>query len=204
VTPILAVSAARSGAGKTRLLARLIPALARRGVRVAVLKHTHHDGPFDGRGKDTAVLVEAGAVAAAIEGPSGMALFGPPRGGARALAKLLPPADLVLAEGFKGEPLPRLEVYRKRLGGPFLCATDRRVVAVVSDVAPPRALPAFDPDDVEAIANFVVARLGLALTTPRRPRSRPPAPPRRGSGPSGGSAGSGVRRGDRPRASRAS
>jgi molybdopterin-guanine dinucleotide biosynthesis adapter protein len=181
LTRIVAVSAAHSGAGKTRLLARLIPALARRGVRVAVLKHTHHDGPFDARGKDTAVLVGAGAVAAAIEGPSGMALFGPPCGGARALARLLPPVDLVLAEGFKSEALPRIEVYRKRLGGAFLCATDRRVVAVVSDVAPPRALPTFAPDDVDALANFVVARFGLAVMTPRRARSRAPARPRRGT-----------------------
>lgn len=181
MTPIVAVSAARSGSGKTRLLARLIPALARRGVTVAVLKHTHHDGPFDAGGKDTAVLVRAGAVAAAIEGPAGMALFGPPRGGARALAKLLPPADLVFAEGFKGEALPRIEVYRKRLGGPFLCATDRRVVAVVTDAAPPRAVPTFAPDDVDAVANFVVARFGLAVTTPRRARPRAPARPRRGT-----------------------
>lgn len=179
MTPIVAVSAARSGAGKTRLLARLVPALARRGLRVAVLKHTHHAGSFDTPGKDTAVLAEAGAVAVAIEGPSGMALFAPPAGGARALAAMLPPADLVLAEGFKREALPRIEIYRARLGGPFLCATDRRVLAVVTDAPPPRRLPAFDPDDVDAIANFLVARLGLAVTTPRRRRSPKAAPRRR-------------------------
>ena len=60
-----------SGVGKTRLLVRLIPALARRRVRVAVLKHTRHAHPFDRPGKDTEVLRRAGAVAAAIEGPAG-------------------------------------------------------------------------------------------------------------------------------------
>lgn len=164
--PILAVSAARSGAGKTRLLSQLIPALARRGVRVAVLKHTGHAHAFDAPGKDTEVLRRAGAIAAAIEGPAGMALFGPPTGSARALARLLPPADLVLAEGFKAEPLPRVEVHRARVGGPFLCATDRRVLAVVSDTPPPRRLPTFAPDEVEALAELVCAR----LLRPRRRR----------------------------------
>ena len=203
MTPIVAVSASRSGAGKTRLLAALLPALARRGLRVAVLKHTHHDAAFDAPGKDTAVLVAAGAIAAAIEGPSGMALFGPPRGGARALARLLPPSDLVLAEGFKSEPLPRVEVWRRSVGGPFLCETDRRVVAVVSDAPPPRALPTFAPDDVDALAAFLVARLRLPVRTPRRARrARQPAS-RRGSGPSAARAGSAARRGGTRRSSRA-
>ena len=103
-----------SGAGKTRLLARLIPALARRGVSCAVVKHTRHPHAFDRPGKDTFVLRRAGAVAAAIEGPGETAWFGPPAGGLRALVALLPPVDLVLAEGFKDAPVPRVEVHRRR------------------------------------------------------------------------------------------
>lgn len=170
--PILAVSGS-SGSGKTRLLRRLIPALAARGVRVAVLKHTRHDHPFDQAGKDTEVLRRAGAVAAAIQGPDAMALFGPPLPGARALAALLPPCDLVLAEGWRGEPLPRLEVHRRRVSREFLCATDRRVLAVVSDEPPPRALPRFEADDVAAVAEFVAAWLRRAGRKPARRRVAP-------------------------------
>lgn len=176
MTPIVAVSGP-SGSGKTRLLSRLIPALARRGVAVAVLKHTRHPHPFDQRGKDTEVLRRAGAVAAAIQGPEAMALFGPPRGGARALARLLPPCDLVLAEGWRGEPLPRVEVHRRRVSRDFLCAADRRVVAVVTDEPPPRPLPAFDADDADGVAAFLVERFLAAR--PARRAARRPAPGRR-------------------------
>lgn len=157
VTPIVAVTGP-SGAGKTRALLRLIPLLRRRGVSVAVIKHTGHLHAFDAPGKDTEVLRRAGAVAAAIEGPGGMALFGPPAGGARALARLLPACDLVLAEGWRGEPLPRIEVHRHGVARAFLCATDRRVFAVVSDEAPPRALPRFDADRLAGLADLLVAR----------------------------------------------
>jgi len=176
VAPIVAVSGP-SGAGKTRLLRRLIPALAARGLRVGVLKHTGHVHPFDVPGKDTDVLRRAGAVAAAIQGPAGMALFGPPWGGARALAALLPPCDLVLAEGWKAEPLPRLEVHRRRVSPVFLCATDRRVLAVVGDEPPPRPLPRFRANEVEAVADFLVAwlagrRRAARSASPVRPARR--------------------------------
>jgi molybdopterin-guanine dinucleotide biosynthesis protein B len=178
LTPIVAVSGP-SGAGKTRLLSRLIPALAARGVAVGIVKHTGHAHPFDRPGKDTEVLRRAGAVGAAIQGPDAMALFGPPRAGARALAALLPPCDLVLAEGWRAEPLPRLEVHRRKVSRDFLCATDRRVLAVVGDEPPPRRLPWFEPDAVDAVADLLVAWL-----TRRRPRrARPTRATRRGRRP---------------------
>ncbi|HET6921788.1 MAG TPA: molybdopterin-guanine dinucleotide biosynthesis protein B [Anaeromyxobacteraceae bacterium] len=168
---VLAVSGP-SGSGKTRLLTRLIPALRRRGLVVGALKHAGHAHPIDRRGKDSHRLRRAGAAAVAVQGPAEMAFFGPRLpGGARALARLLPPVDLVLAEGFKREPLPRLEVHRRAVAREFLCGRDRRVVAVVGDEAPPRDLPWFRPSQVEALADFLVGRLRLA---PRRfPTTRP-------------------------------
>ena len=172
---ILAVSGP-SGAGKTRLLVRLIPALRRRGLRVGALKHAGHAHPLDRPGKDSERLRRAGAVSVAVQGPTELALFGPPiPGGARALARLLPPVDLVLAEGFKREPLPRLELHRRAVSRDFLCARDGRVVAVVGDEPPPRDLPRFRPSQFEALADFLVRRLRLA---PRRARPVPPRRPR--------------------------
>jgi molybdopterin-guanine dinucleotide biosynthesis protein MobB len=148
-----------SGSGKTRLLARLIPALARRGVSCAVVKHTRHPHPFDRPGKDTEVLRRAGAVAAAIAGPAEMAWFGPAVRGLDALVALMPRVRLVLAEGFRDAPVARIEVHRRRVSSAFLCSGDPRVFAIVTDEPPPRAIPAFAPDDVEPLAALLCARL---------------------------------------------
>jgi molybdopterin-guanine dinucleotide biosynthesis adapter protein len=168
--PLVVAVSGFSGAGKTRLLARLIPALARRGVSTAVVKHTRHPHDLDRPGKDTHVLRRAGAVAAIIEGPAEMAWFGPPAGGLRALVRLLPAVDLVLAEGFKDDPVPRIEVHRRSIAREFLCAKDPRVFAVVSDEPPPRPVRAFRARDVEPLAMLVVSLL-------RRSR-KPPGPAR--------------------------
>jgi molybdopterin-guanine dinucleotide biosynthesis protein B len=164
--PVIAIGGP-SGVGKTRLLLRLLAALGARGLRVGVLKHTRHRHPFDRRGKDTERARRAGAVAAAIQGPHGMALFGPPRPGLRALAALLPACHLVLAEGFRDEPVARIEVHRRRISRRFLCATDRRVFAVVGDEPPPRRVAWFRDDEAEALASLIVRRIRA-----RHPRSR--------------------------------
>ena len=85
------------------------------------------------------------------------------------MARRLPPVDLVLAEGFRREPVPRVEVHRRSVERSFLCARDRRVFAVVTDEDPPRALPAFRPDEVAPLAELLCTRFGL----PRGPRRRP-------------------------------
>ncbi len=155
-TPILAISGA-SGVGKTTLLVKLIPALQARGITVAALKHSGHGHELDRRGKDSARLRRAGAVAVAVQGAAELAYFGPPVSGMRALARLLPPADLILAEGFKSERIPRVEVHRKAIDGAFLCSRDSRVVAVVSDEQPPRRVPWFTAREVDALAEFVAS-----------------------------------------------
>ena len=165
LTPIVAISGP-SGVGKTRLITRLIRLLRRRGVAVAVLKHTGHRHDFDQPGKDTGLFRRAGAVASAIQGPVGLALFAPPRGGVRELASLLPPCDLILAEGWRGASLPRVEVHRREIAPAFLCATDRRVFALVGDEPPPRPLPAFSPDRLGPLADLLMAR----FLGPRRRR----------------------------------
>lgn len=169
--PVVAVSGA-SGAGKTRLLRRLVPALLERGLRVAVLKHTRHRHALDVRGKDTDLFRQAGAAAAAISGPSGVAYFGPPVAGIADLVRLLPPVDLALAEGFRDEPLPRIEVYRRAVSTRFQCAADKRVFAVVSDTPPPGELAWFRFGEVEPLAALICARLGIEAGKPLAQRKR--------------------------------
>ncbi len=165
--PIVAFSGP-SGAGKTTLLVALVRALGRRRLRVAAIKHSGHEHGFDVPGKDSDLLLRAGAEAVAVQGPAQFALFGAARvGGARALARLLPPVDLVLVEGWKAERLPRVEVHRRSVSRAFACARARGFLAVVTDEPPPRRLPTFAPDEVEALADFLVDRFGL-----RPPRER--------------------------------
>ena len=171
--PVLVFSGP-SGVGKTTLLEKLLPALVARGLTVGALKHSGHPHALDRPGKDSARLRAAGAVAVAVQGPREVAYFGPPLAGVRALARMLPRVDLVLAEGFKGTALPRVEIHRREIDRSFLCAHDPRVVAVVGDVEPPRALPWFRPDEVERIADFA-ARFARRR---RRARGRALAPGR--------------------------
>jgi molybdopterin-guanine dinucleotide biosynthesis adapter protein len=161
-TPIVTVSGP-SGVGKTRLLVRLLRALTARGLTVAALKHTRHAHALDVPGKDTHRFVRAGAAAAAIASPAGTALFGPPVRDVAALARLLPAVDLVLAEGFRAAPLPRIEVHRRSVSRRFLCARDPRVFAVVGDSPPPRPLPTFRPGEVGRLADLLCRRFHLPV-----------------------------------------
>ena len=158
--PVIAVSGP-SGAGKTRLLRRLIPALAARGLRVAALKHTRHAHRLDIPGKDTDLLRRAGAVAVAISGPGGIAYFGPPEARLEVLVRLLMPADLVLAEGFRGLALPRIEVLRHSVPARLGRAGDPGVFAVVGEARPGRPVPHLLPGEVERLAELICRRLGI-------------------------------------------
>jgi molybdopterin-guanine dinucleotide biosynthesis protein B len=169
--PVVAFSGP-SGAGKTTLLVALVRELRGRGLRVAAIKHSGHPHGFDVPGKDSDLLVRAGALAVAVQGPTQLAVFGAPRpGGARALARLLPPVDLVLVEGWKAERLPRVEVHRRAVSREFACAHSRRFIAVVSDEPPPRTIPTFAPGEVGALADFLCTRLGIRAR--RRARGHP-------------------------------
>jgi molybdopterin-guanine dinucleotide biosynthesis protein B len=75
---------------------------------------------------------------------------------------MMTPVDLILIEGFKDEPIDKIEVHRPALGKPLLCEKDTRIVAVASDAELPGIEPTvFGLDDVDAIADFIVARCGL-------------------------------------------
>lgn len=150
--------AGTSGSGKTTLIERVLPLLAARGLRVAVLKHTHHAVDLDQPGKDSWRAREAGAAAVLLASDQRSALLIEHRDAPPALTGLLaqlPACDLVLIEGWKREPIPKLEVHRAATGKPWLCADDPHVLAVAADSAAPRPLPHFDLDAIESITDFI-------------------------------------------------
>lgn len=144
MTPRVLGIAGWSGSGKTTLLEYLLPQLAVQGLRVNVIKHSHHDLELEPAHKDSARLRAAGAAEVLLASPYRFALIHELRGApeptlAEQLARLSA-ADLTLVEGFKREPIPKLEIHRPALGKPALYQGDTYIVAVASD-APPPLLP---------------------------------------------------------------
>lgn len=133
-----------SGSGKTTLVEFLIGGLAARGVRVNALKHSHHDVTLEPAGKDSARFRNAGAAEVILASPYRYALVrelhGAPEPTLRELLSRLSPADITIVEGFKWEPMPKVEVWRPSLGNPALHPDDPDIVAVASDVPAPAGL----------------------------------------------------------------
>lgn len=162
-----------SGTGKTTLLTRLLPLLRERGIRVAVVKHAHHGFDMDHPGKDSHTLREAGAQQIVVASSQRIASIEsqPTKGQEPRLADALArinatEVDLVLAEGFKAEAFPKVELHRPSLGKPLLCRDDDNIIAVASN-APlelPPGMPALDLDNPSAVADFVASWLSLART----------------------------------------
>jgi len=143
-----------SGSGKTTFLEKLIPVLTARGLRVAVVKHDGHGFEIDKPGKDTWRFTRAGSVATAISGPNGWAVMSPEDIALGELLRKLPPADLILVEGHKLSPLPKLQVFRVAAGKPFIDG-DPAVFAVATDDEPATDLPRLGLDDAEAAADLL-------------------------------------------------
>lgn len=160
-----------SGAGKTTLIAALIPALTRRGVRVSTIKHAHHDFDVDRPGKDSHVHRAAGAEEVLVASSRRFALMrelrGAPEPSLEALLQRLAPVDLVLVEGYKREPHAKLEVYRVETGKDLIHPRDATVAAIATDAPGPFPIPRFALDDVEAIAEWALAN--AQPFGPRRP-----------------------------------
>ncbi len=129
-----------SGAGKTTLLTALLPLLTAQGLRVSTIKHTHHGVDLDKPGKDSFRHREAGAHEVMVASAARWALLHEHDGPEPSLDDLLArmtPVDLVLVEGFKSSPIPKLEVYRAALGKPPLWPGRDDILAVASDAPLP-------------------------------------------------------------------
>ncbi|WP_410499481.1 molybdopterin-guanine dinucleotide biosynthesis protein B [Chitinibacter sp. S2-10] len=164
-----------SGSGKTTLITALLPEFAKYGWRVNVIKHSHHDLEFEPPGKDSARFRAAGAGEVMVVSPYRFAIFHeleptevaetPPL--AEQIARLAP-ADLTLVEGFKREPIPKIEVWRAANGKPPLFPDDEYVMAIAMDMQDMSGmqdaadqilacgLPILDLNDTGAVAQFIL------------------------------------------------
>ena len=163
MTPVFGI-AGRSGSGKTTLIEAMLPLLGARGLKVSVIKHSHHDFEMEPPGKDSARFRQAGAQEVMVASPFRYAIVHELRGApepslAKQVARLAP-ADLVLVEGFKQAAIPRIEVYRPALGKPPLHAEDGSFLAVVTDAALDTCLPCLPLNDPAAVADFIARTVG--------------------------------------------
>lgn len=135
----------RSGSGKTTLLEFLVAELAGQGLRVNIIKHSHHDLTIEPPHKDSARLRAAGAAEVLVGSPYRYAIVRELRGAdeptLQQQLERLSPADLTLVEGFKSYPFAKLEVYRPLDHEPALYLLDPYIVAVASDQPVPDDLP---------------------------------------------------------------
>ena len=147
-----------SGSGKTTLAEKLIAALTSRGLDVATIKHAHHAFDADVPGKDSYRHRAAGARQVIVSSQARSVIFTENRdrdeAPIEALLASLAPADIVIVEGYKREPIPKLEIFRTATGKPPLFPNDPLIFAVATDDA--LALPATPPqtldlNDIEAI-----------------------------------------------------
>ncbi|OOZ37247.1 molybdopterin-guanine dinucleotide biosynthesis protein MobB [Solemya velesiana gill symbiont] len=156
--------AAYSGTGKTTLLKQLLPLLREQGLRVGMIKHTHHDFDIDTPGKDSYELRKAGASEMLIASGKRWALMVDTDGeGDPVLQDMLNrldqgSLDLVLVEGFKHEAFPKIELHRATVGKPLIFPEDPDVIAVACDgeLSQPTDLPQLDINDIPSIAAFVL------------------------------------------------
>ena len=151
-----------SGSGKTTLAEKLIAGLTARGLDVATLKHAHHAFDADTPGKDSYRHRKAGARQVIVSSRARSVLFTENRGHEESrledLLDALAPADIVIVEGYKREPIPKIEIFRTVIGKPPLHTEDNRIIAVATDepsALPANAPPSLDLNDTEAIVDFI-------------------------------------------------
>lgn len=146
--------------GKTTLLEKLLPELSRRGYRIGTVKHHVHQFEMDREGKDTWRHKQAGAKTVALSSPTGLGVI---RDVDHDLTleelrdRYYYDVDLVIAEGYKSTPLPKIELFRREAHKTPLANRDASWVAIISDTPLACDLPCLDLADVSGIADFVIA-----------------------------------------------
>ncbi len=154
-----------SGSGKTTLIEQLVPRFVLEGKSVSLIKHAHHQFDIDTPGKDSYRHRHAGCKEVMITSDVRWALMHEmredPEPTLEEQIKRMSVCDLLLVEGWKWQPIPKLEIFREANGKPLLSPRDEHIIAVVSDVPVETKLPRFAIDDYDGIAAFVLESTGL-------------------------------------------
>lgn len=155
-----------SGSGKTTFIEKLIPLLVEAGVKTAIIKHDVHGFEMDKPGKDTWRHKKAGAAATIITSARkiGLVMDSDHDHQPHELAFMLDFADVIITEGFKHGPYPKIEVFRPEATGDTapLCIDDPQLLALISDRTVACEVPVFDLEEIQPVADFIVDRLGIA------------------------------------------
>jgi len=157
---LLAISA-WSGTGKTTLLEQVIPLLKTQGIRSGLIKHTHHQMDIDTPGKDSYLLRKAGADQVIVASNQRWALMVESPNKPLSLVQLASQVDsstldLVLVEGFKDEPVPKIALWRRGVKGEIKDLLDQYVIAVATDEDMELNLPILDINQPMQVADFIV------------------------------------------------
>jgi molybdopterin-guanine dinucleotide biosynthesis adapter protein len=150
-----------SGSGKTTLIEQVIPLLVEQGIRVSLVKHAHHAFDVDKPGKDSYRHRKAGASEVMLTSAQRWVLMhevgDQPEPELSLQLSRMSPCDIVLVEGFKKQPIPKLEIHRRAHGAPFLHLQDPHIIGIATDEVVDVAMPQFALDDYPGIAAFVLA-----------------------------------------------
>ncbi|MEE8185795.1 MAG: molybdopterin-guanine dinucleotide biosynthesis protein B [Thermodesulfobacteriota bacterium] len=155
--PIVSVIG-RSGSGKTTLLEKVIKRLTDKGYRVGTIKHDAHGFDIDYEGKDSWRHKKAGAKTVVLSSSKKIAVIKDvtrewlPE---RLVSLFLDNLDIVITEGYKKAPFPKIETVRKACSLKPISINDRNLIAIASDIKSRGKVPHFDINDSEGIADFI-------------------------------------------------
>lgn len=147
-----------SNSGKTTLLEKVLKELNRRGYRVAVIKHENRGIELDQKGKDSWRLKQAGANPLILSSPKMVVLFQDvldEKNPQKLYEQYKPDVDIILTEGYKKEPYPKIEVFRKECCNKILCTIKDNLIAVASDTPLEVDVPCLDLNNSDQIVDFI-------------------------------------------------
>jgi molybdopterin-guanine dinucleotide biosynthesis adapter protein len=153
--PIIGLTG-RGKVGKTTLAVKLIAELTRRGWRVGAIKHSTHEIDYHPAGKDTDLMARAGAQAIALSSQGRVGAYlneTVPSSPAEIVARMFPPIDVVLVEGFSGASMPRIGLIRQGVAEDL--PTKKGLIAVVTDMKCDLGAPCYAYDQVPQLADLI-------------------------------------------------